>query len=85
MKSIKAFAAFAALSFVVPAWAQTTGEVLRDVLFSEAEKRIIGEHFGVKVQDMAQDGVPDWVEKTVNKRDDDDKDDDYDVEVEYSP
>ena len=76
MKSIKALAAFAALSFAVPAWAQTTGEVLRDVLFSEAEKRIIGEHFGVKVQDMAQDGVPDWVEKTVNKRDDDDQDDD---------
>lgn len=78
MKSIKVLTTFAALAFAIPAWAQTTGEILRDVLFSEAEKRIIGEHYGVKVQDMVQDGAPDWVEKNTAKRDDDDEDDDRD-------
>ncbi|MCW8915170.1 MAG: hypothetical protein OQK24_04860 [Magnetovibrio sp.] len=81
MKSFKAIITLAALSIAVPAWAQTTGEVVRDILFSEAEKRIIGEHFGVKVQDIAEDhSRPEWAVKTDqdDDRNSNDKDDDQD-------
>ncbi len=84
MKSLKYGFAAVALLVATPAWAQTAAEVVRDVVFSEVEKRIIGEHYGVKVQDMVQEtGMPDWAVKTdpdtdMEGRDEDERDDDRD-------
>lgn len=61
MKPLKYAIAAVTLIFAQTAWAQTAAEIVRDAVFSEVEKRIIGEHFGVNVQDMVQDaGMPDW-------------------------
>lgn len=59
------------------AWAQSTADAIRDLVFSEAEKRLIGEHFGVDVQDMVQNpGMPDWAVKNADQDDDQNDDDD---------
>jgi len=59
------------------AWAQSPTDIIRDAVFSEVEKRIIGEHYGVDVQQRAPDTtMPTWAVKTDEGDDDDDRDDD---------
>lgn len=75
---MKAFIAFAflAVSFVVhapAAHAQSGGQVVRDMIFSEVERRIIREHFGVgsaQQQPREDSGAPDWAVKTMDDVDD---------------
>jgi len=81
MKPLKIVSALAALSIAAPAWAQSTADAVRDLVFSETEKRIIAEHFGVTAEEMMQkSGAPVWAVKTAkgDKDDDDDRDDDDD-------
>lgn len=83
MNLYKFLAVFITLLVSGPAWAQstaqTTADVVRDLVFSEAEKRIIGEHFGVTVEEMMQkSGAPEWAVKTAKGDDDEDEKDDED-------
>ena len=89
MKVLKTLAAIAVLTVAAPAWAQSTSgqtaaDIVRDQVFTAVEKRIIGEHYGVNVEDMAKKaGVPDWAVKTAkgedaNKREGDDEEADED-------
>jgi len=62
------------------AWAQSTADIIRDTVFSEVEKRIIGQHYGVDVKQQSQDTtMPTWAVKD-DQGDDarDDEDDDRD-------
>lgn len=71
------FAAFVMSSST--AWAQSTTDIIRDTVFSEVEKRIIGQHYGVDVQQQSQDAtMPTWAVKDDqgdDERDDEDNDD----------
>ena len=59
------------------AWAQSTADIIRDTVFSEVEKRIIGQHYGVDVQRQTQDTtMPTWAVK--DDQSDDARDDEND-------
>jgi len=79
MKHLMCAIAVAALITTSPVWAQSIPDVVRDAVFSEVEKRIIGEHYGVDVQDMMKNAtLPEWAVKRDRtdgtKEDDDDRD-----------
>ncbi|MBL4613440.1 MAG: hypothetical protein JKY27_00995 [Magnetovibrio sp.] len=77
MKALKfATIVIVALMITPAAWAQTATDLVRDLVLSEVEKRVIGEHFGVNVKDMVKDtSMPTWA---VKSDDDDDLNDDGD-------
>lgn len=61
------------------AWAQSTADIVRDTVFSEVEKRIIGRHYGVDVQQQSQDStMPTWAVKDGQDEQGDDARDDED-------
>jgi len=82
MNAIKYAIAFALMTMTSTAFAQSASDVLRDAVFSEIEKRIIGEHFGVDIKDMAKDeAIPEWAVKNdgrdgIKEGDEDDREDD---------
>ncbi|MBF0251687.1 MAG: hypothetical protein HQL35_13780 [Alphaproteobacteria bacterium] len=67
--TLRALAILATCLFAPAAWAQGSGDALRDLAFTEIEKRLVAEHFGVAMTDLNVGG---------DKEADDDKDDDAD-------
>lgn len=70
MKSLKAIpAALVALMIALPAaqaqtQTQSAGQVIRDMVFSEVEKRLIRDHYGVDAaQQPSDDSAPEWAVK----------------------
>lgn len=79
MNVIKYAIVFAILTSSSLAMAQGASDVLRDAVFSEIEKRIIGEHFGIDVKDVMQNGaMPEWAVKSDERDEDDLEEDDED-------
>jgi|GEM_PF-315180 len=80
MISLKAIASTLAVCCVASiSWAQSTSEVIRDAVFRDIERRIIAEHYGVKLEDIqASTGMPKWADKSAQGDDGEDDDDDED-------
>ncbi|OEJ67695.1 hypothetical protein [Magnetovibrio blakemorei] len=80
MISRKAIATgLAVLCFSSTGWAQSTSEVIRDSVFRDIERRIISEHYGVKLEDIdARTGMPKWAVKSSRDGEDDQDDEDKD-------
>lgn len=80
MISLKAIASGLALCCVATiSWAQSPSEVIRDSVFRDIERRIIAEHYGVKLEDIqTSTGRPNWAVKSSQDGEDDDDDEDRD-------
>lgn len=53
----------------MPAQAQSTGEIIRDAVFTDVERRVIREHFGgagAAQQQSEDSGAPEWAVKTMD-------------------
>ncbi len=75
MKSIlSVLAAFMMLAFGAPLSAQTTGDIIRDAVFTEVEKRVIQDYFGKKVNTQGATKEDDEDDRDDTKDDDDDGD-----------
>lgn len=80
MKSLKAIACGLALCCVASVgWAQSSTEIIRDSVFRDIERRIIAEHYGVKLEDLqTRSGMPEWAVKSNRNDDGEDEHDDED-------